>query len=271
MDFITADRNKCTSCGACVAECPVQIVSYDANRLPTVAQDARGLCIQCGHCVAVCPYGALSLAACPVEQSPLLPQGWQLSLAQVESFFKGRRSIRNFTDKSVDRVVLEKLIDIARYAPSGINRQPVRWKIVDGKDRVHDLASAVVGWTRELIREKPEFAASFRMEAFVRAWDEGKDRVLRGAPAVVIAYGLRDDPLAPQACTIAAAYLELEAVAAGLGGCWAGYLQMALNASQQVRAVIGFSSKAAAHAALMIGYPRYPYYRIPTRSNPTIK
>ena len=209
MDFMTVDKTKCVSCGACVAECPVQIVSYDAKRLPMVEQEAQALCIQCGHCVAVCPKAALSLAASPLEQSPLLPAGWQLSLQQVEAFFKGRRSIRTFTDKPVDRSVLEKLIDIARYAPSGINRQPVRWKIVDGKDRVHDLAGAVVDWTRALIREKPEFAASFRMEAFVSAWDEGKDRVLRAAPAVVIAYGLKDDPLAPQACTIAMAYLEL--------------------------------------------------------------
>lgn len=271
MEFMTVDKNKCISCGACIAECPVRIISDGAGRLPAVEPQAEQLCIRCGHCVAVCPYAALSLESCPVEQCLPLAQGWQLSLPQVEALLKGRRSIRTFADKPVDRGLLERLIDTARYAPSGINRQPVRWKIVEGKERVHELAAAMASWTRELISQDPAFAASLRMETMVKAWEQGQDRLLRSAPAVVIAYGLRDDPLVPQACTIATAYLELAAVAAGLGGCWAGYLQMALNRSAEVRKTAGFSSKASCHGALMVGYPRYTYYRIPLRNAASIK
>ena len=41
---------------------------------------------------------------------------------------KGRRSIRQFTDEPIGKDVLEKLLDAARWAPSGGNEQ--RWRFV---------------------------------------------------------------------------------------------------------------------------------------------
>ena len=40
---------------------------------------------------------------------------------------KTRRSIRKFTDRPVDRAVLEKLVNIAAFSPSWKNSQPVRY------------------------------------------------------------------------------------------------------------------------------------------------
>lgn len=46
-----------------------------------------------------------------------------------------RRSIRQFRQEPIAREILQKLVDAARMAPSGANRQPLEFVIVD-EDRV---------------------------------------------------------------------------------------------------------------------------------------
>ncbi|MFA6497807.1 MAG: nitroreductase family protein [Desulfurivibrionaceae bacterium] len=45
---------------------------------------------------------------------------------------KQRRSIRDFTDQTVDTAVLHKIIQAGVWAPSGLNNQPWRFVIVAG-------------------------------------------------------------------------------------------------------------------------------------------
>jgi len=47
--------------------------------------------------------------------------------------FRYRRSIRNYKTKAVEKEKIEKLIDMASYAPSGHNMQPVNWQIMPVK------------------------------------------------------------------------------------------------------------------------------------------
>ena len=47
---------KCISCGACAAACPVQCISQGEDKY--VIDEAT--CISCGTCAGVCPVGAIS-------------------------------------------------------------------------------------------------------------------------------------------------------------------------------------------------------------------
>jgi nitroreductase len=185
---------------------------------------------------------------------------------QTALLLKSRRSIRNYKDESVTKEAIEKLLDIARYAPTGINRQPVSWITIMGKDKVHALGALIVEWIEELLAVKNQMAISFRFDRLVGAWKKGEDLICRDAPCIVIAQGVKDDPMVPQSCTIAATYLELAAYGLGLGACWAGYVNMAINMSEKVRKFTGLSSHATAGAVMMIGYPKYRYRRIPMRN-----
>lgn len=51
---------------------------------------------------------------------------------------KGRRSIRQFTDKPIAREVLTDIVESASYAPSWKNTQIVRYIAVEGalKDKI---------------------------------------------------------------------------------------------------------------------------------------
>jgi nitroreductase len=77
---------------------------------------------------------------------------------------------------------------------------------------------------------------------------------------------LKEDVTAPAACTVALAYTELAAVSFGLGACWAGYVNMALNMWPPARRILGISKRRVCFGALMVGYPGFEYYRIPARN-----
>ena len=132
------------------------------------------------------------------------------------------------------------------------------------------MAGVVINWMDELLKAKSPLAESLNFGRLVESWKNGFDMICRHAPCIVVAYGLKDDPIVPQSCTISGEYLELAAFGFGLGACWAGYVQMALNMSENVRKFAGLSSRALAGAAMMVGHPKYRYSRIPLRNTPKI-
>lgn len=272
MAFLTVDEKRCRGCGACVAVCPLRIISLDGKtRRPFAVAEREGLCINCGHCVAVCPHAALSLTSMPVSACEELAPDWKIPPEKLIPFLKARRSIRAYQDRPVEAETVERLIDAARYAPSGINRQPVSWAAIGERGALRRLTEATVGWMRALLAAGSPLAGSLRFDGIVRGWESGCDPVLRGAPQLIIACGLADDPTAPQAGTIALTYLELAAVSCGLGACWAGYIHMAINSDDAVRQAAGISRRLVCLGALMLGYPAFSYHRIPLRNAPRLR
>ena len=49
------DKEKCLSCGACAANCPVGAVKEKDGKYE-ICED----CVECGTCAANCPAGAIS-------------------------------------------------------------------------------------------------------------------------------------------------------------------------------------------------------------------
>jgi nitroreductase len=121
--------------------------------------------------------------------------GWQHLTSQhdcasevVEPFLKARRSIRTYQSRPVDRGTLGRVIDFARYAPSGVNCQPVRWLVVQEREEVRRLAGIVVDWMRGAVRDNPALAGRFGLGRLVAGWDAGRDPVCRSAPHLIVAY-----------------------------------------------------------------------------------
>jgi len=264
---LTIHKNTCIGDGRCVEACPIQILKMDPEKkIPEFIDGGEQACIHCGHCFAVCPVGAITLSSMDPQQAlavdPLRLPGKE----EAKLFLKGRRSIRCYSHEPVSKKTVEELLDVARYAPSGINRQPVNWAVLDGKDKVHELSGRVIAWMEGLLAADVDFARSYNFQRLVNAWNTGQDLICRNAPCVVTAYGVKDDPLVPPSCLIAGTYLELAAFGLGLGACWAGYVNMAVNADPGIRKFIGLSPRATAGAVMMIGYPKYRYARIPSRN-----
>ncbi|MFA5725910.1 MAG: nitroreductase family protein [Candidatus Omnitrophota bacterium] len=271
MIAIKVDKSTCKGDGKCVEICPAKVLRMnEKEHVPEFIPGGPELCINCGHCFAFCPVGSLELSTMKVKDSMRLDHAKLPTQEQVELLLKARRSMRAYKDEPVAKESIEKLLDIARYAPSGINRQPVNWLVINNKEKVHALGVSIVNWMEELLKTKSPLAESLHFDRLVESWKDGEDRICRSAPCVVIAYGLKDDPMVPQSCTISATYLELAAFGFGLGACWAGYVQMAVNMSENAGKLIGLSRRATAGAAMMLGYSKYRYSRIPSRNTAKI-
>ena len=77
-------------------------------------------------------------------------------------------------------------------------------------------------------------------------------------------------PLAASACTIALMYLELVATSLGLGCCWAGYFNAAANTFPPMLEALPLPSGHQSFGAMMVGYPKIKYHRVPVRKSPPI-
>jgi nitroreductase/NAD-dependent dihydropyrimidine dehydrogenase PreA subunit len=269
-NLIEVDREKCDGDGICAAVCPAGIIQMN-EAMPEPVAGAGKLCITCGHCVAFCPTGALSHRAMkPGDCRPIRGE-LDLSAGQAEQFLKARRSVRVYEDRAVEKETLERLIDMARYAPTGMNSQPVGWLVIHDKGEVKKLSSMVVDWMRFAIESEPEMAASMRLARMVDDWERGIDRVCRNAPHLVLAHAPKGMPVSQSACTLALSYLELAALPFGLGACWAGYLMLAAAFWPPIEQALGLSERVSPYGAMMLGYPKYRVQRIPLRKEPRIE
>ncbi len=272
MSLLTIDNNKCNSGGICVAECPMKILTMkDDGAIPELIDGGEEYCINCGHCVTVCPSDALSLKNMTPGQCVLIDKELNISQEQVEQFLQGRRSIRTYNDKSVSRDVLKKLMDIASFAPSGKNTQPVKWMVIEGKDEVSKLEGLVVDWMRYMIKEQPQIAKALTMDKVVEFYDaQGESAICCGAPHMIITYAHKNMPAAQEACVIALAYLELAAPTFDLGTCWAGYFNTAIKFWPPMQKELGLPEGHEPYGSMMIGSPKYKYKRIPLRKEADI-
>jgi nitroreductase/NAD-dependent dihydropyrimidine dehydrogenase PreA subunit len=260
------DIDLCRRCGACVAECPFEVVVPDGEGFPALRRAARKMCIGCGHCVAVCPVGALTLPEMPVTPEvgpghcPPVPGGARPDPARAELFLASRRSVRTYRPEPLDRATLEHLLAVAAHAPSAHNRQPVRWIVSFSPGRTRALAGLVV----------EHMAARGLFPGLRRHWAAGEDRVLRGAPHVAVATAPLDGLNPAEDCCAAAAYLELAAHARGLGACWAGFLMEAAREYPPLAAALGVAPGHGVFAAIILGKARFRYRRVPPRRAPRV-
>ena len=270
MRHINVDQATCKHDGICTAVCPMSIIEMKAGSVPNLVAGLEDLCISCGHCVAVCPHGALSLDEMKVEECLPLKAELTVDTAQLGQLFRSRRSIRAYSDTVVEREKLARLIDMAHYAPTGTNSQQVQWLVINSREQLHAMAGAIIDMLRHLVKEGHPLAKAYRLERSIAAWEAGKDPVLRGAPALVIAHAPKAYPLAQVDSTIALTFLDLAAPTMGLGACWAGFFMMAAAQWPALQEMLALPGGNACCGALMVGYPKYDYHRLPTRKDAVI-
>ena len=271
MGFLRIDESKCKKDGICASECPTAIIRLeDENSVPAIIPGREDACLICGHCVAVCPHGALSHTRVPLEACPSVGKDLVLNEIQAVQFLRSRRSIRVYKDKLVPKESIQKLIDIARYAPTGSNSQLVEWRVITDKDKMHALSGMAVERLRDVVAGKTQRVPLPYMSGIIAAWDAGYDAILRNAPALVVAYSPKEASNGMVDLTLALSYFDLVAPTMGLGTCWAGLLQGALLASPDLKQKLGLPAEYPYHYPMMLGYPRFKYHRLPERKPPKI-
>ncbi len=269
MEYLIVDEAKCKKDGICVRECPTSIIRLGKeDGYPEIARE--GICLVCGHCVAVCPHGALSHERILAKDCPPIREELAINEDQAVQFLRSRRSIRHFQDRPVEREKIQRLIEVARYAPTGANRQLVEWLVLTDKSHLRHIAGLTIDWIRTIIEDPQVIAARPYLPALVKAWEASHDPVLRNAPVLIVASAPKEAINGLVDLTLALSYLELLAPVKGLGTCWAGVLQGALLASAKVREAVGIPDGYPHFYGMMLGYPDVKFYRLPERKPPKI-
>jgi nitroreductase len=236
----------------------------DESTLPVVPEAKAMMCIRCGHCEVSCPSQAITLNFLPDEKVPIPAGAGSLSLMDLSVYLKKRRSVRHFTAEPVDRDTITRILDVARYAASGGNGQPVNWLVVHDPQEVQMLAGLTIAWMKTL--QNSDHPMSGYVPSLIAAWDRGFDPVCRGAPHLVIAHIPEGNPVASIDAIIALTHFDVAAPAFGVGTCWAGFLSMAASVYEPLQKVLALPPGRKYAYALMFGHPRYKTYGIPRRN-----
>ena len=272
MTYFSVDLEKCNQDGLCAMACPTKVIKFDsADDVPVPRDEFKEYCLECGHCAAVCPTGALSLDWLKSEQCPPMRKELAATEPQVEQWLRSRRSIRNYKSKPVERDKLARLLEIACCAPSAKNNQPWNWTVVEDPAETRRMAGMVIEWMRALIEQHPEQAELRGFPRVVASWDAGEERICRGAPHIIVVHGEKDSGFGAEDCATALSYLELFAPAIGLGTCWGGYFTSAVNFYPPLFGALGLPAHHKAFGAVMVGYPKFKYQRLPVRKSPRVR
>ena len=264
------NHERCSRCGVCAEVCPMGFITLDGDSFPVEAGEREMLCMRCGHCVAACPLDAMEHRASPLEDSPVIPREMMPSAEQVSWLLKSRRSIRAFKQQPVEKEKIADLIRTAGYAPSGANVQAVEWIVVHKTETMDRIREMTMEWIKELVRQQHELVRNVPIESYMRDMESGKDRILRGAPALVIAKGNKNTIHTEQDIEIALTYFEIAAASQGLGACWLAMLARVLRYYPPMRKLLGLSDDDEYFFAMLVGYPKHTYRRLPKRREPRI-
>ena len=178
---------------------------------------------------------------------------------------KTRRSIRAFTDEPVSDEDVQKVIEAARWAPSGANSQP--WEFIVIRDQA--TKDQMAGWARNM-QEMVHEAEMTRPEElrWASAARPVSDPVFKTSPVLVLVVGdprvsasfplltyvERDQENLISALATAFSYMTLAASALGLGSHWASQVAFTYP-STMIRDLLGIPAGYCIYDMLGLGHP----------------
>lgn len=158
----------------------------------------------------------------------------------------GRRSVRDYQARPVERDLIEALIWDAAQAPPPAIRQIRRLAVVvvEGAARLAEMGEQAKAFARAALPPGP-----------VPAWlDDPAFKVLWNAPALILICARGDAADAAWDCCRAGQNLMLSAHARGLGSCWVGS-PLAWLAAPEGAAAMRIPDGFTAVAPILVGYP----------------
>lgn len=264
MATIFVDFDLCTHCGICSVICPISIIDMaDKNSFPDVLDENAGRCIACGHCEVSCPTDALTLNVRPEEKVPVPDDAGALSAGELSIYLKKRRSVRHFTDKPVPKELILQILDVARYAASGRNEQPVEWLVVYEPENVRTVARMTTEWMKTLVNTSHPLSGY--VSELIAAQQTGHDVICHDAPHLLFARIPKDMPIAPTDAIIALTHFDLAAPAFGIGTCWAGFVSMAARYYEPLQKELALPEDQTFAYAMLFGHPKYKTHGLPRR------
>jgi nitroreductase/NAD-dependent dihydropyrimidine dehydrogenase PreA subunit len=273
----------CTLCGLCVSVCPRGIIELGSETAQIKNPDR---CMLCGHCKSVCPVDAPRLYALNGEEFEPVPGPEKMPEPDdLLSFFRSRRSTRIYKKDPVSLDQLEKMVQAGRFAPTGGNRQPVRYVILHTPEMIETMRTLTHQYLADEADKILETAERHKTmgeplpprfgvrmgysplwKSMGKNYRKGKDLLFHFAPAVAVLHA--DPDTSSPFCAdmgLAAMQMVLMAHTLGLGTCFCGFLVTAVNNCPELKAALKIPPENSAVLSFMIGHPDIAYLRMVSR------
>ncbi len=254
------DESRCIRCGVCIRDCAPAILEFDPERgIPRVIPGAEAGCTRCQHCLAVCPREAVSIFGRDPKKS--IPRGPGPAPESMLSLIANRRSVRSYRHENLDGETIDKLKEMLRFVPTGVNSHTLHFAFVDEVAVMDSFRDYVAEKISDMLADDPQNPFLTRMERYRKQFAAGHDVIFRNAPHMVVAAAKVGTPCETQDPIIALSYFELYAQSLGVGTLWCGLAQGALSFFPELMARLGLPEGWKASYCMLFGpanvrYPR---------------
>jgi nitroreductase/NAD-dependent dihydropyrimidine dehydrogenase PreA subunit len=277
MSNISIDKEKCILCDACVEACPRHVLFVESSGVQVHFEEQ---CLACGHCASVCPVNAVKHEELELEGFLPAREGAGVSPETLYYSLRARRSCRVYEPKEVPKELLDKIIDVARFAPTGRNWQDFEFIVIQDKSRVINLSRSIAVHYGNLVKELETseedipYVLQKAMYSFRKNYEyflQGKDRIFRGAPVVILVHARADNPESVDNCLYAVFHMLLMAEALGLAACINGFLIRAAERDPELLKDLDIPEGHKIFGCITVGFPRSKFYRFPPRKPAKVK
>ncbi|MBT3311270.1 MAG: 4Fe-4S dicluster domain-containing protein [Desulfobacterales bacterium] len=298
------EPDQCTHCKACVQTCPTSCLQWNEEKDEPFATGLSGIelaCIGCNNCEAVCPancirlrgeykvikgryktpedrWGEMSLPS-PFGNNDLNKNFEEIEndLTETEKVIYRRRSVRMFKDKPLEKDLIKRLIEAARFAPSAGNGQPFKFIVVSNREvnrtvdqkcaklleRIKWLYAGQNWWRKALIGILSVTSPNNWDQRPIAAME--KVRMTKGVitfDAPVVIHVLKDKRGISKPdidAAISAHNLILTAHSLGLGTCYIGFIASTAPFVPAIKKLLKIEYPYEIVTSICVGYPKVKY------------
>ena len=266
----SVNEELCVKCGLCAQDCFYGLIELD--EFPRVTDEQK--CFQCQHCLAICPTGAISiLGNSPEDSIPL--KGSLADEDMVATLIKGRRSIRAYKPEPLEQERIQKLLDVAWHAPTGVNSRCVHITLMDDPESVKKFRDEVYDRLEDAL-EKGTSEIPYVVNLFKMVCQQMKesniDVLFRDAPHFVVVSAPQSAPSRVADMTIFLSYFELMAQSMKIGTLWNGILKRVIESIlPDLKERLGIPEDHELGYAMLFGKPAVKYQRTIERGEARVR
>lgn len=164
---------------------------------------------------------------------------------------RSRRSVRKYKGDPIPQETVRELLELAAWAPSGMNSQPWLFVVVAGRKYLRKLSDRARSFLLERMAETPA------LETYRIALSDPDFNIFYGAPVLVLIYGNTKAFTYVHDCSMAALNLMLTAWDRGIGSCWIGFAR-SFCGTAEIKTELKVPAEFEPVAPVILGYPADP-------------
>jgi nitroreductase len=161
-----------------------------------------------------------------------------------------RRSVRDYASKTIERKVIQTLLDAAVHAPTAMHEEPWSFAVIQDKEVLDRLSESA----KKLVRNEAQGSDTDRAKHTLHVVDKPDFHVFYNAGTLIVIFSKLQGAFAVADCWLAAENLLLAACAQGLGTCVIGFAVSALN-TPEWKSELKIPAEMTAIAPMIVGVP----------------